>query len=138
MRYVQRTLHRHRVALLTGSIGLAALLLTWALVLTEIRSERLPVNWPAFAIIAALLLWCERSAATWIRFGSAGVVTPLGMFAFGLMLVGSPSYAGLGLCLMSTVKVSMLSKKAGTYPLLLWKYAVQVFFAEQPSPKILL
>jgi len=99
MRYVQRTLHRHRVALLTGSIGLAALLLTWALVLTEIRSERLPVNWPAFAIIAALLLWCERSAATWIRFGSAGVVTPLGMFAFGLMLVGSPSYA-VGIALL--------------------------------------
>jgi len=99
MRYVQRTLHRHRVALLTGSIGLAALLLTWALVLTEIRSERLPVNWPAFAIIAALLLWCERSAATWIRFGSAGIGTPLRMFAFGLMLVGSPSYA-VGIALL--------------------------------------
>ena len=86
MNHIQRALHRHRVALLTGSIGLTALVLTWALVLTEIRSERLPVNWPAFAIIALLLLWCERSPATWIRFGSAGVVTPLGMFAFGLIL----------------------------------------------------
>ncbi|MFW2332269.1 putative bifunctional diguanylate cyclase/phosphodiesterase [Ilumatobacter sp.] len=93
MNHVKRALHRHRVALLTGSIGLSALVLTWALVLTEIRSERLPVNWPAFAIIALLLLWCERTPATWIRFGSAGVVTPLGMFAFGLMLVGSPSFA---------------------------------------------
>ena len=40
-----------------------------------------------------MLLACERVPTTWIRVGPAGVVTPLGMFSFGLMLVGSPSFA---------------------------------------------
>ena len=122
MNLIQRTLHRHRVALLTGSIGLTALVLTWALILTEIRSARLPVNWPAFAVIAVLLIWCERTPATWIRVGPAGVVTPLGMFAFGLMLVGSPSLAvgvavigaTLGAVIQSTSVVRVAMRVGGT------------------------
>ncbi len=84
---------RHRAALATATIGAAAFALTWTLVLSEIRGERVPVDWPAFALIAGLLLICERTPATWIKAGPAGVVTPLWMFAFGLMLVGSPSLA---------------------------------------------
>ena len=84
---------RHRVAIACGAIGVGGFALSWLLVLTEVGGERIPVNWPAFALIAALLLVCERTPATWIRVGPAGLVTPLWMFAFGLMLVGSPSLA---------------------------------------------
>jgi diguanylate cyclase (GGDEF)-like protein len=93
MTRLRTILNTHRVVLLTGAVGLAAFLLTWAVVLTEVQGERLTVNWPAFVVISLLLTWCERSPSTWIRFGPAGVVTPLWMFAFGLLLVGSPSFA---------------------------------------------
>ncbi len=39
------------------------------------------------------MLLCERIPATWIKFGSVATVTPLWMFTFGLMLLGSPSAA---------------------------------------------
>lgn len=84
---------RHRVAILTGVVGLMAFVSTWALVMTEVGQQRVEVNWPAFAVIAVMLVGCERYPATWIRLGSAGVVTPLSMSAFGLLLVGSPSFA---------------------------------------------
>lgn len=68
-----------------------ALVLVWSLVLTEIGSEPIPTNWVAFLLAAAGLLISERSPAAWIRFGPIGVVTPLWMFAFGMLLLGSPS-----------------------------------------------
>ena len=93
MQLISSLLFRYRAGLATGAIAIAAFGLTWMLVLLEIQDEQVPVNWPAFAVIASLLLVCERTPATWIRFGPAGVVTPLWMFSFGLMLVGSPSIA---------------------------------------------
>lgn len=78
---------------MTGVIGVLAFVATWVLVLTETGAGELVVNWPAFAVIAVMLLACERTPAAWIRLGPAGVVTPLWLFAFGLMLVGSPSFA---------------------------------------------
>lgn len=78
---------------MTAVIGVTAFAATWALVLTETGGGRPVVNWPAFAVIGTMLLACERTPATWVRLGSAGVVTPLWLFAFGLTLVGSPSFA---------------------------------------------
>ena len=88
-----RLLHRHRAKVLTALVGGAAIVATWALVAMELRSDPLTVEWPAFVVIATILLGCERSPGTWIRFGTGNVVTPLYLFAFGLMLVGSPALA---------------------------------------------
>jgi diguanylate cyclase (GGDEF)-like protein len=78
---------------LTSAIGVVAIVATWVVVLTETGAGELAVNWPAFVVISTMLLVCERTPATWVRLGPAGVVTPLWLFAFGLMLVGSPSFA---------------------------------------------
>ena len=56
--------------------------------------------------ISALLLVCERIPRTWIRFGPIGVVTPLWLFAYALMLLGSPS-AGVGVALLGAAMNSM-------------------------------
>ncbi|MEO6651115.1 MAG: hypothetical protein ABIP17_00470 [Ilumatobacteraceae bacterium] len=58
-------------------VVLAGLGLTWLLVLTETTGDPVSVNRAAFALISVLLLACERTPATWIRVGPAGVVTPL-------------------------------------------------------------
>jgi diguanylate cyclase (GGDEF)-like protein len=76
--------------------------MTWFLVWTEIHLQPLEVNWRAFAVFAALLLICERNPRTWIRFGPIGVVTPLWLFAYALMLLGSPA-AGVGLALVGAL-----------------------------------
>ncbi len=47
------------------------------------------VDWPLFAAISVLLLVCERTPAAWIRLGPLDSVTPLWMFAFALLLLGS-------------------------------------------------
>ncbi len=93
MQLISSLLFRYRAGLATGATAIAAFGLSWMLVLLEVQEERVPVNWLAFVVIASLLLVCERTPATWIRVGPAGVVTPLWMFSFGLMLVGSPSIA---------------------------------------------
>jgi diguanylate cyclase (GGDEF)-like protein len=80
--------------------------MTWFLVWTELRLQPLEVNWRGFAVFAALLLICERTPRTWIRFGPIGVVTPLWLFAFALMLLGSPS-AGVAVALVGAVVNSM-------------------------------
>jgi diguanylate cyclase (GGDEF)-like protein len=64
------------------------------------------VNWPVFAIISALLLVCERTPRTWIRFGPIGVVTPLWLFAYSLILLGSPS-AGVAVALVGATMNAM-------------------------------
>ena len=73
--------------------------MSWILVWTELNLQPLTVNWPVFGVIAVLLLVCERSPRTWIRFGPIGVVTPIWLFAFALILLGSPS-AGVGVALL--------------------------------------
>ena len=75
---------------LVASLGAA---LTWLLIWTELQYGPVSVNWTVFSVIAALMLGCELLPATWIRFGALATVTPLWMFAFGLMLLGSPAAA---------------------------------------------
>jgi hypothetical protein len=91
-----------RSVLATLTILLLGVAMTWFLVWTELRLQPLEVNWRAFAVFAVLLLICERSPRTWIRFGPIGVVTPLWLFAFALLLLGSPA-AGVGVALIGAV-----------------------------------
>jgi diguanylate cyclase len=80
--------------------------MTWFLFWTEMRLQPLEVNWRVFGVFAALLLICERNPRTWIRFGPIGVVTPLWLFAYALMLLGSPA-AGVGVALVGAVVNSL-------------------------------
>ncbi len=85
---------RNWSAILTvGMTMITALWLVWSLVWTEIHVDPEPINWVVFGIIAAALVICERSQRAWIRFGPIGSVTPLWMFAYALILLGSPSIA---------------------------------------------
>jgi diguanylate cyclase (GGDEF)-like protein len=90
---------RVRGVLLASIVASIGVILTWVLVWTEIHSEPADVHWTLFAVIALLLLYCDRSPRTWIRFGPVGVVTPRWMFAYALMLLGSPS-AAVGVALI--------------------------------------
>jgi diguanylate cyclase (GGDEF)-like protein len=103
-----------RSILATVVIALLGAAMSYFLIWTEIRLQPLTVNWPVFAVIAALLLFCERSPRTWIRFGPIGVVTPLWLFAYALILLGSPS-AGVGVALLgATVNaVSQINSVSG-------------------------
>jgi len=74
--------------------------LTWLLVWLELQRGHLDANWTVFAVIAGLMLICERIPATWIRIGPAGTVTPTWMFAYSLMLLGSPA-AAVGIALVA-------------------------------------
>jgi len=102
-----------RSVLATLTILLLGAAMTWFLVWTELRLQPLEVNWRAFGVFAALLLICEHSPRTWIRFGPIGVVTPLWLFAFALLLLGSPS-AGVGVALIGAT----LNSLAQTEPVL--------------------
>jgi diguanylate cyclase (GGDEF)-like protein len=82
-----------RAVAVAGAIALLGTVLTWFLVWTEINNGDIDVDVSVFAVMAALLLLSERVPATWIRFGPIGVVTPSGLFAFALLLLGSPSLA---------------------------------------------
>jgi diguanylate cyclase len=82
-----------RATILTGALAVLAVALTWALVWTEIQNPPAPVDWWMLAILGPSLVACERLPGTWIRFGPIGVVTPIWMFAFGMLLLGSPSLA---------------------------------------------
>ena len=95
-----------RGVLATVVIVVLGAAMTWFLVWTEYRLQPLEVNWRVFAVFGAMLLICERSPRTWIRFGPIGVVTPLWLFAYALMLLGSPS-AGVGLALVGAVVNSL-------------------------------
>jgi diguanylate cyclase (GGDEF)-like protein len=88
-----------RAAVTTTVIVLLGGGLTWALVYSETNAEPADVNWLLFGIISTLLIACERSPRSWIRFGPIGVVTPLWMFSYALILLGSPS-AALGVALV--------------------------------------
>ena len=79
--------------LLTGALAVLGVVLTWALVWTEINSPSAPVDWWMIAILGPSLVAGERLPGTWIRFGPIGIVTPIWMFGFGLLLLGSPSIA---------------------------------------------
>jgi diguanylate cyclase (GGDEF)-like protein len=83
----------------TSTTVLVAAILTWFLVWTEVNSVSREIDWRLFAIIAAFLLASERSERTRIRFGPIGIVTPLWMFSYALILLGSPS-AAVGVALV--------------------------------------
>lgn len=89
----ERVPGRFRTTALTAVLVVLATILTWSLLWTEINSPRVPVDWPLLGILGTCLVVCERLPNTWIRFGPIGVVTPIWMFGFGLLLVGSPSLA---------------------------------------------
>ncbi len=87
--------------LAVGMTMITALWLVWSLVWIEIHSDPEPINWLVFGIIAMVLVICERSQRAWIRFGPIGSVTPLWMFAYALILLGSPSIA-VGVALLGS------------------------------------
>ncbi len=95
-----RSRHSIRIAILAGVVALLGAGLTWLLVWLELQRGRLDVNWSVFAVIAGLMLICERIPATWIRLEPAGTVTPMWMFAYSLMLLGSPA-AAVGLAMVA-------------------------------------
>ena len=79
---------RHVVA-----VGLLAVVAAGSLVLTAWFEPSLAaddVDWLVFGVIAILLLGCELVPVTWIRIGPHTTVTPVWMFALGLLLLGSP------------------------------------------------
>jgi diguanylate cyclase len=78
------------VATACGLVALA-LICVFALVLTEISDPNFDVQVVAFVAAGLGLVVCERTPTTWIRFGQVGVVTPLWLFAFAMLLLGSPS-----------------------------------------------
>ncbi|MFP5488058.1 MAG: putative bifunctional diguanylate cyclase/phosphodiesterase [Acidimicrobiia bacterium] len=102
-----------RSAILTGVLAALAGVLTWALVWTEINSPRQMIDWKMIAVLAPALVVCERLPGTWIRFGPIGVVTPIWMFGFGLLLLGSPSLA-VGVAMLGAVVHSVRSITSAT------------------------
>ena len=81
-----------RTALTVSALVVLAFGLVWIQVLTEI-SAPVPTSgdWLAFVVAGAGLVICERTPASWIRFGPVGVVTPIWLFGFAMLLLGSPS-----------------------------------------------
>ncbi len=75
---------------LRGVTMIATALLALALVVWATGEAAVPADRPLFALLAGLLVVGERAPSTWIRFGPAGVVTPIWPFAFALLLVGDP------------------------------------------------
>ena len=82
-----------RATVLTAVLAVLAVGLVWALLWTEINSPTGPIDWRMIAVLGPALLICERLPSTWITFGPIGIVTPIWMFGFGLLLLGSPSLA---------------------------------------------
>ena len=76
--------------------------LSVALVWSELAVGYPSFSWTMFGVIAGLLVVCERSPRTWISFDSADAVTLLPMFAFALLLLGSPSSA-LGVAILGNL-----------------------------------
>lgn len=100
-----------RMHVLTGALAVVAMVLVWALVWTEINSPGMPIDWPMVAVLGTLAIACERLPRTWIHFGPIGVVTPIWMFGFGLLLVGSPTIA-VGIALVGVTWHAV--REAGT------------------------
>ncbi len=88
-----------RSAITASTVAALAVTLAWVLLWTELHVGIGKVDWTVFTVISVLLIACERAPSTWISFGPSGTVTPLWMFAFGLMLLGSPS-AAVGVALV--------------------------------------
>jgi diguanylate cyclase (GGDEF)-like protein len=75
-------------AALAIAVSLAA-----ALVVVEFAEGGLEINLVVYAVIGAVIVVCERSPGTWINLESGSTVTLLPMFAYAMLLLGSPSSA---------------------------------------------
>ena len=84
-----------RLALTVAAFGTlaVAVAVVVAVIRTDLYSEPPDADWPALAILALGLLAGETSRRCWIRSGPNTFVTPVYLFAFALLLVGSPTGA---------------------------------------------
>lgn len=101
----------------TTATAAVAAVLAWAVVWTDVQSSVAPTNWAIFGVVAVLILGCSRLPSTWVQFGEFGLVTPIWMFSYALLLVGTPS-AGvaigvLGVTIQSVSYVEDLSGAVG-------------------------
>jgi diguanylate cyclase (GGDEF)-like protein len=83
--------HANHVALI-GAL-LLGLVLSTALVASEVSQPRPALNWVLVGTLGALLIICEGTSRTWITIAGGSTVTPLPTFAYALALLGSPSLA---------------------------------------------
>ena len=86
-------------AFATLSVAVAVVV---AVVRADLHSEPPDADWPVLAFLALGLLVGEMSRRCWIRSGPDTYVTPVSLFAFALLLVGSPTGA-LWASLLGTV-----------------------------------
>jgi diguanylate cyclase len=77
-------------AFATLSVAVAVVV---AVVRADLHSEPPDADWPVLAFLALGLLVGETSRRCWIRSGPDTYVTPVSLFAFALLLVGSPTGA---------------------------------------------
>jgi diguanylate cyclase (GGDEF)-like protein len=88
-------------------IALVVIIAVAAVVLTAVteysNAASAQVNWPLFALFAALLFVGETATASWMRMGNGGVVTMSWTFAFSLVLLGSPTGAVAALALTTLI-----------------------------------
>ena len=84
-----------RLALTVAAFGTlsVAVAVVVAVVRTDLHSEPPDADWQALAFLALGLLAGETSRRCWIRSGTDIYVTPVYLFAFALLLVGSPTGA---------------------------------------------
>lgn len=81
------------MAMLAGFIVALGALAFAGVALIETRHPSTDVEWQVFWVIATLLLLTESTPAAWVRYQQVGIVTPFWMFAYALMLLGSPTSA---------------------------------------------
>ncbi len=75
-----------------GTLSVAVAVVV-AVIRTDLYSEAPDVDWSVLAFLAIGLLVGETSRRCWIRSGPNTYFTPVYLFAFALMLVGSPTAA---------------------------------------------
>jgi diguanylate cyclase (GGDEF)-like protein len=98
-RFVARRLpHRVAVAITSYLIVVAGLAMAAAVIWSETHVARPPVDGAVFAMMSLFLVLGEVVPRCWIRTGMARPVTPLWLFTFGLLLLGSPA-AAMGMAL---------------------------------------
>jgi diguanylate cyclase (GGDEF)-like protein len=70
-----------------------AVAVVFTVVRADLHNDPLDVHWPVPAFLALGLLVGETSRRCWIRSGPNTFVTPVYLFAFALLLIGSPTGA---------------------------------------------
>ncbi len=84
-----------RLALTVAALGAmsATVVVVFAVIRADMHSDPPDADWPVVAFLALGLLVGETSRRCWIRSGPNTYVTPISLFAFALLLVGSPTVA---------------------------------------------